>query len=170
MTKMPLRQNAVIAAATQASTVARGKHRANIHLINRRIELDPRKTLGKSAGIRRKLRRKVRSLKVAEPFGNAEMAQVDDRHDIAALQVGECQVGEFPVVALPPVQRFVQRWPVTQVFKAECLNQRKIFLPARIVKTALHRVDTGALAVDGRRASLNTGAKHEICDAQFSCS
>ena len=75
------------------------EHRADEHLVDRRVELHPGEALGEGAGIVGEELREIGILEIADPVGHAEMAEVDDRRDVAPLQLGEGQVGELPIVA-----------------------------------------------------------------------
>ena len=62
---------------------------ADEHLVDRRVELNPGKTLGEGPGIPGEELGKVGVLEVADPVGHAEVAEVDDRHDIAPVELTE---------------------------------------------------------------------------------
>jgi len=75
-----------------------GEHCADEHLVDRRVELYPRISVGKGRSVAGEKLRKVWVLKIADPVGNAEMAEVDDRRDVSPAKVRKGQIGEFPVV------------------------------------------------------------------------
>ena len=70
--------------------------------------------LGELAGIVREQPREVGVLEIADPVGHAEVAEVDDRRDVAPLQLGEGDVGEFPVELVGAEEGAVERRPVAQ--------------------------------------------------------
>ena len=83
--------------------------RADEHLVDRRIELHPREALRELTGIGSEQPREIRVLEIADPVGHAEMAQVDDRRDLAPLQLGEGEVGKLPVELVGPEISLVDR-------------------------------------------------------------
>ena len=92
------------------------------------------------------------------------MAQIDNRHDVAALEIAKPEVAKFPVVAPGAQQRLVDRRALAQVFNTQFLDEPKVFLPALLVITALHLVDTRAPTVDGGHAVFDAGTEHEVGD------
>src|SRR5829696_6907997 len=73
---------------------------ADEHLVHGRVELDPRVASREGAGVLGKEWRKLRVLKVADPVRHAEVAEIDNRGDVEALQATKCLVREVPVVAI----------------------------------------------------------------------
>ena len=57
---------------------------ADEHLVDRRVELNPGKAAREVFRVSREKLRKIGVLEVADPVGHAEMAEVDDRNDVAA--------------------------------------------------------------------------------------
>src|SRR5262249_6602556 len=76
------------------------KPRADEHFVDWRVELDPAIPAGERFGIRGEEPRKVRVLEIADPIGDAEVAEIGDRRDIAPPQVGESGVRERPVTSV----------------------------------------------------------------------
>ena len=138
--------------------------RADEHLVDRRVELHPGEAVGEGAGIGGEELREIRVLEIADPVGNSEMAEVDDRRDVAPLQLGEGEVGEFPIVLVGAEQGAVERRPVAKEMDAELVDAVEIGLPVPVMAARLHLVDPGAAAVDGRDAVLDPGREHEIGD------
>ena len=138
--------------------------RADEHLVDRRVELDPGKALGEGARIIGEKLREIGILEIADPVGNAEMAKVDDRRDVAPLQLREGEVGEFPVMLVRAEQGPVERRPEAQEMDAELLDAVEVGTPVPVMAAGLHLVDSGAAAVDGRNAVLDTGCEDEIGD------
>ena len=77
---------------------------ANIHLVDRGVELNPRKAPREIPRIAREQLGKIGVLEVADPVGHTEMAEVGDRHDPPPAQLAERLVGERPVV-MPVAQQ-----------------------------------------------------------------
>ena len=75
-------------------TIARREQRADVHLINRSVELDPRITGRESPRIAGEEFGKIRILKVANPIRHTEMAEVRDGHDVASMQIAKGFVAE----------------------------------------------------------------------------
>ena len=128
---------------------------ADEHLVDRRIELNPGKALGKSLRIPGKELGKVGVLEVADPVGNPEVAQVNDRHDIAAVELAEGLVAEVPVVAPLPEPRRVDRRAIPQYPDADFVEQIEVGLPEGVVPALFHLIDAGPAPVDGRIAVLD---------------
>ena len=91
-----------------------------------------------------------RVLKVADPVRHAEMAEIDDRHDAAPLEVREGQVREVPVVTPGGEPGAMDGWPVTQEADPHLFDQSEIVPPPAVMTAARHLVDAGAAVVDGR--------------------
>src|SRR3954470_678045 len=92
-----------------------GEDRADEHLVDRRVELHPREALREFAGIRSEQTREVGILEIANPVGDAEVAQIDDRRDVPAFELRERYVREFPVEFVWSQPRFVHRRTVAQI-------------------------------------------------------
>ena len=92
------------------------------------------------------------------------MAQVDDRRDVAPLQVGEDEVGEFPVIFAGAEIGFVQRRAVAQEIDADFLDAVEVLAPPLVMAADLHLVDPGLAVIDGRDAVLDPGREHEVGD------
>ncbi len=103
-----------------------GEDRADEHLVDRRVELHPGEALGEGAGIGGEELREIRILEIADPVRHSEMAQIDDRRDVAPLQLGEGEVGEFPVIFAGAEQGAVERRSVAQEMDAELLDAVEI--------------------------------------------
>ncbi len=106
----------------------------------------------------------VQNMKIAGPIRYAEMAEIDNGADPQPAQLGECQVGEFPVVtARPEVLAIVGR-PVPQVLQAELLHQLEIFAPAAVVAAFGHFVHPAYAAIGGGHhgiTAFDSGGEHE---------
>ena len=72
------------------------------------------------------------------------MAEIDDRHDVAPLQLGERHVGEGPVVAARADEGLVQRRTVAQEPDVQVLEQLEIRPPVFVMAALLHLVDADA--------------------------
>jgi hypothetical protein len=92
------------------------------------------------------------------------MTKVDDRSDVAPLQLGEAQVRELPIVLVGPEQSPVKRRTVAKEMDSELVDAVEVGLPVPVMTARLHLVDPGPAAVDGRDAVLDPGREHEIGD------
>ena len=144
--------------------VFRREDGADEHLVDRRVELHPREALGEGAGIIGEQPREIGVLEIAEPVGHAEVAQVDDRRDLAALQLGEGEVGEFPVELVRAEIGLVDRRSVAEEIDADFLDAVEILAPPLVMAADLHLVDAGLAVIDGRDAVLDPGREHEVGD------
>src|SRR4051794_16031152 len=72
--------------------------RAHKHLVDWGVELNSRESLSKIPSISGEQGREIRILEVADPVWHPEMAQVDDGHNVAPLQVRESQIDKLPIV------------------------------------------------------------------------
>ncbi len=133
-----------------------------------RRELDPREALGELAGVSREQPWEIGVLEIADPVGQPEVAEVDDRRDVAAPQFGECQVGELPVELVGPQVGLMDRRPVAQEVDPDFLDAVEILAPALIVTADLHLVDAGLAVIDRRDAVLDPGREHEVGDRSIS--
>ena len=122
-------------------SIRRGKHRADEHFIDRCVELHPRETARESPGIRRKKFRKIRILKIADEIRNAEMAKIDNRHNVAPAQILESFIREGPVVASRPQQRAMQRRAVTKELNTHVLHQIEIGSPKIVMPAKFQLID-----------------------------
>ena len=148
--------------------VFRREDRADEHLVDRRVELHPRIALGELAGISGEQPREIGVLEIAEPIGHPEVAKVDDRRDVAPLQLGEGEVGEFPVELVGPEVGLVDRRPVAEEIDADFLDAVEILAPALIMAADRHLVDAGLAVVDRRDAVFDPGREHEVGDDSVS--
>ena len=89
------------------------------------------------------------------------MAEIDDRNDVAPLDLGESHVGEGPVIAARADEGLVERRAVAQDLDVELVEQVEIRPPVLVMAALLHLVDAGAAIVDGRDAVLDPGREHE---------
>ena len=142
--------------------------RADEHLVDRRVELNPREALGEGAAIVGEQPREVRVLEIADPVGHAEMAQIDDRRDVAPLQIGEGQIGEIPVELVGAKVGLVDRRAVAEVIDPDLLDAVEILAPALVMAARRHLVDACLPVIDGRDAVLDPGREHEIGDESVS--
>jgi hypothetical protein len=144
--------------------IFRREDRADEHLVDGRIELHPGETFGERACISREELWKIWVLEIADPVGHAEMAEVGDRHDVAALEVREGDVGELPVIAAGRQIGAVNRRAVAQIVESHFVDEIEILPPALIMEAGVHLVDADAAVVDGRDAVLDPGGEHEVGD------
>ena len=96
------------------------------------------------------------------------MAEVDDRRDVAAFQLGKGEVGELPVELVGAKVRLVDRRTVAKIVDPDFLNAVEVLAPALVMATDLHLVDSGLAVVDGRDAVLDPGREHEVGDDSVS--
>jgi len=143
-------------------SVFRGEDGADEHFVHRRVELHPGEAFGEGGSIGREEVREVRVLEIADPVGNAEMAEVDDRRNIAPLQIVHCQVGEFPVVPARGEKCLVKRRPEAKEGNAEILDAVEVLAPAAIMIARLHLVDARLAVVDRGDAVFDPCREHEI--------
>ncbi len=139
----------------------RGEGGADVHLVDGRIELNPGVASGEIPGIALEEHREVGVLEVADPVRQPEMAEIDDRYDVAALQILEGVVGELPVVAPVTQPGLVDRRAVAQERDPEFLDQGEVGLPVLVEAALLQLIDPIAAVVDGRHAVLDAGGEHE---------
>jgi hypothetical protein len=139
--------------------VSGGEESADVHLVDRGVELHPREPGGEGGGIRVEQLGKLGVLKVADPVRQAEVAEVDDGDDLATVEVGEGRVCEGPVVAAGAEKRLIDRWAVTQERDAQFLDFVEVGGPLVVVTAGLHLVDADAAVVDGGIAVLDAGGE-----------
>ena len=96
------------------------------------------------------------------------MAEVDDRRDVAPLQLGEGEVGEFPVELVRAEVGLVERRPVAEIIDPDLLDAVEILAPAFVVAADLHLVDARLAVVDRRDAVLDPRREHEVGDGSVS--
>ena len=145
-----------------------GEHRADEHLVDRRVELHPRKALGEGRRIVSEQLREIGVLEIADPVGNSEMAEVDDRRNVAAPQLREGDVGELPVIFAGTEIGLVDRRAVAEIIDPDFLDAVEILPPPFVVAANLHLVDAGLAVVDRRDAVFDPGREHEVGDSPIS--
>jgi hypothetical protein len=92
------------------------------------------------------------------------VAQVDNRGNFAALDIGQRDVCEFPVVAARREPRSMQRRAVAQEGDADFLDAVEVFPPPAIMVRRGHLIDADRAVLDGRDAILDPGGENEIGD------
>ena len=142
--------------------------RADEHLVDRRIELNPRVPFRERRSIVGEQLREVGILEIADPVRNPEMAEVDDRSDVAPPQLREGDVGEFPVVLARAEIGLVDRRTVAEIVDPDLLDAVEILSPFFVVAAQLHLVDARLSIVDRRDAVLDPGREHEVSDDPIS--
>ena len=83
--------------------------RADVHLVDRRVELHPGKTAGEFPRVAGEQFRKFRILKIPDPIRHAEMAEISYGNDVAPAQVAKGFVRKHPVETLLSKKNPVQR-------------------------------------------------------------
>ena len=121
-----------------------------------------------AAGIIGEQAREIRILEIADPVGHAEVAQIHDRGDFAALEIGEGQVGEFPVELARPEIGLVDRRTVAEEIDADFLDAVEILAPPFVMAADRHLIDARLAVVDGRDAVFDPGREHEVGDRSIS--
>jgi hypothetical protein len=147
-------------------TVQCGERGADEHLVYGCVQLHPWKSLGESARVRGEEFWKIRVLKIAEPVRHPEMAEVNNRNNFGAPQLGERFICERPIVATWPQPGPMKRRPIAQKTNPQFLQQLEIRAPHLIVATFLHLVDTVLPVLNRRNAILDSGGEHE-CGNRF---
>jgi hypothetical protein len=89
------------------------------------------------------------------------VAQIDDGHDVAALEVAEGEVGELPIIFADAQPGSMDRRAIAQIADAHFVDEREIGAPMLVMAAAVHLVDAGTAAVDRRHAVLDSGREHE---------
>src|SRR6185369_17511086 len=112
--------------------VFRREDRADEHLVDRGVELYPRVAFGEFARIGGEQPREVRVLEVPDPVGNSEMAEVDDRRDVALLELGEGELGELPIKFVGAEIGLVERRSVAEEIDPDLLDAVEIFPPSLV--------------------------------------
>jgi hypothetical protein len=108
--------------------------------------------------------REIGVLEIADPVRDSEMAEVDDRRDVAPLQLREGEIGELPVIMARAEQRAVKRRAIAKILDSELVDAVEVGAPVAVMAAHLHLVDPGAAAVDGGNRILHPGREHEIGD------
>src|ERR1043166_9473461 len=90
------------------------EQRAHVHFVHRGVELHPGITLREGRRVFGKQIREVRILKISNAGGQAKVAEIRDRNDLAAEKIRENCIGEGPVVTPRAEEGFVQWWAVTK--------------------------------------------------------
>ena len=142
--------------------VAGGEHGADVHLVDRRVELHPRKPPRERVGIAGEEVGEVAVLEVSHPVRHAEVTEIDDRRDVTALQLRHHLVGHVPVVAAVAEPDLVQRWPEAEHLDAEVLHQLEVGLPVLVEAALLQLVLAFSTLVDGGVGVLDSGGEHEV--------
>ena len=91
-------EGALVPALLVPETLERTELGADVHLVHGRVEAHPRIAPGERPGIVGQRLRHLRVLEVLQPVGQAEVAQVHDRHDAEPLHLGRDLVEEGPVI------------------------------------------------------------------------
>ncbi len=141
-----------------------GELGADEDLVDGGVETDPRIARGEGGCVAREEVREVRVLEVADPVGDAEVAEVDDGLEVEAAELGEDFVGEGPVERLSGGVDAVVGWAVAEVAQAEVAGEPEILAPAAVVVSLLELVDAAGAAVlggDGGVGALNAGGEDE---------
>src|SRR5687768_1421277 len=89
----------VVPPALVPGSIQRRQLRADIDLVDGRVELYPGITFGESARVSREELRKIGILEILDEIGHPEVAEVYDRRDVQALDFGEYLIGELPIEA-----------------------------------------------------------------------
>ena len=104
----------------------------------------------------------LRILEIADEVGHPEVHQVQNRRDFQALHLGQCQVGEFPVVLVGAELNFVVGQAVAQHLQAHFFHQRQVFLVAVVVVALGQQIAAGFALIDGGVAALDARGEHEV--------
>ncbi len=134
---------------------------ADVHLVHGRVEPHPRIAPGERPGVVGERLRHLRVLEVLQPVGQAEVAQVHDRHDAEPLHLGGDLVEEGPVISARAPMDEVQRRAVAQVAQAEIPHELEVGAPVAVMAAGRHLVHAPAPALEGRIAALDAGGEHE---------
>ena len=92
-------EGALVPALLVPQPFERAELGADVHLVHGGVEPHPRIAPGEGPGIVGERLRHLRVLEVLQPVGQAEVAQVHDRHDAEPLHLGGDLVEEGPVVS-----------------------------------------------------------------------
>src|SRR5450830_1268652 len=138
-------EGAVAAQLLVPPAVQGGKLGADRHLVDGRVQLQPGIAAGKGARVIGEAAGEIRVLEIAQPVGQAKMAEVDDGDQIAPLQVQQGVVGKRPVVAAV----------------AQLLDQVEVEPPVAVMAALLQLIDPGLAVMNGGIAILDPGGKHE---------
>lgn len=139
----------------------RREGRANKHLIDRRVELDPIKSACKCRCVFREQIGKIWVLKITDPIWNAKMTKVGNRNNIAPFQIAKRQIGKTPVVFLESDKCLVQRNSVTQKLNAHVLHQIKILAPPFVMLAQRHFINAMLPVFNGGRTVLSPRGEPE---------
>jgi len=96
------------------------------------------------------------------------VAEIDDRRDVALLELGEGLVRELPVKLVGTEIGLVDRRPVTEKVDPDLLDAIEILAPPFVMAADLHLVDSGLAMIDRRDAVLDPGREHEVGDGSLS--
>ena len=123
---------------------------ADVHLVHGGVEPHPRIAPGERPGIIGERLRHLRVLEVLQPVGQAEVAQVHDRHDAEPLHLGGDLIEEGPVVLARAAMDQVQGRAVAQVAKAEVPHELEVGAPVAVMAAGRHLVHAPPPALKGR--------------------
>src|ERR1043165_9112726 len=143
----------------------RGKLRRYLDLVDGREETDPWIPRGKRARILGEELREIRVLKVLQPIGNAEVAEIRNRRDAQIVKRIKCLISKGPVVLAGTEVRRIIGWTISQKLNIEFFYKRKIVTPVLIVTTLFHLIDALRFSVRQRNrriAILDTRGEHEL--------
>ena len=126
------------------------EQRADEHLVDRRVELHPRKPLGESAGVVGEELGEIGVLEIADPVRHAEMAEVDDRHDVELLQVRRRSGRRSPSRSAPGRARSCGAAGRSAGRGCRVPAAARNPPPVLVMAALLHLVDARAAVVDGR--------------------
>src|SRR5450830_157457 len=154
-------EGAVAAQLLVPPAVQGGKLGADRHLVDGRVQLQPGIAAGKGARVIGEAAGEIRVLEIAQPVGQAKMAEVDDGDQIAPLQVQQGVVGKRPVVAAVAQPGAVDGRPVAQHPHAQLLDQVEGEPPVTVMAALLQLIDAGLAVMNGGIAVLDPGGKHE---------
>jgi hypothetical protein len=99
-------------------------------------------------------------LKIFQPVGEAEVEQVDDRHDPKPPHLLHDRVQFTPHVLPAPDEDPVDRRAVAEVAQAELADELQVGLPQLVMAGVAKLVDAD-VAFDRRVGALDAHAEHE---------
>ena len=92
------------------------------------------------------------------------MAEIDNRRDLAPLQVREGEVGKFPVELGGSEIDLVDWWAIAKEVDSDFLDTVEILAPTLVMAAGRHLVDARLTVIDRRDAVLDPGREHEVGD------
>ena len=131
-------------------------------LVDRGVIAHPRIALRYCPAVAREQQGQIGVLEIANPVGQAEVEQVEDRHDVQSLHFVHHQIGEVPVIPAGPQEHAMDRQPVAQYAQAKVAGQCQILRPAFVMAAFVKQVAAGAAIVDGRVGAFDAGGEHEV--------